>query len=134
MPDFEDIATRYTDARYIDPGSERNHTMTTLEDIPFNIDHYLDRIKAEYDSLERAVLGYGYKKPTEGDKAVTPFDAAVTIAGTLLRVKNQWRGAGTFSSDIDRVVSSTCRVLGPVADGLAPDVYAELRKRADATK
>jgi hypothetical protein len=68
------------------------------------------------------------------NSAITPFDAATTIAETLLRVKNQWRGAGTFSSDIDRVVSSTCRVMGPVADGLAPDVYTELRRRVDATK
>jgi hypothetical protein len=115
--------------------------MTTLQDTPFNIDHYLGRIKEEYDSLERAVLGYGYKKQippkealAEGNKPITPYVAAVTIAQTLLRVKNQWRGAGTFSSDIDRVVSYTCLFLGPDADGLAPDVYAELRKRADATK
>jgi hypothetical protein len=62
---------------------------------------------------------------------MTPLEAAVIIADTLLRVRNQWRGNATSPDDINRAVSAAHRAIGSIADSISADVRAELRRRAD---
>jgi hypothetical protein len=112
--------------------------MTTLDDIPFNIDYYLDRIREEYNSLERAVLGYEYKKPTAPkvtppeDNQITPFEAVANVAETVLRFRGKWRGAATLSTDVDGAVSYARHALWPISVNIVADVRTELIRRANA--
>jgi hypothetical protein len=61
---------------------------------------------------------------------MTTFEAATSIAQTLLRIKGQWHGGATAHIDIDRAVFATCRAMGPIADDIGNAVRAELKRRA----
>jgi hypothetical protein len=61
---------------------------------------------------------------------MTTFDAIVSIAQTLLRVKGEWQGGATAYADIDRRVSNACLLIGTEANPFRDAATAELRRRA----
>ena len=58
------------------------------------------------------------------------FEAIVSIAQTLLRVKNQWHGGATAFEDIDRAVAQACQLIPGDSDEASNAARTELRRRA----
>jgi hypothetical protein len=69
----------------------------------------------------------------ERDHTLTPVEAAVILAQTLLCRKSQWQGADTYPADIDRAVDAAQRAMEAISDRVADDARTVIRRRAGST-